>query len=118
MVTIKKMDSINSGKVFLILSGTMGLVFGLFTTGATLLGFSMSKKSGFFSFFGRSAIFILPLLYGISGYLIGLSSAFFLNRLVNPKEDFKVDTSKNLEEKDRELNNQRLMVQELKSENL
>jgi hypothetical protein len=67
MVTMKKIDSIKSGTFFLILSGALGLVFGVFTTGVTLLGFSISKRSKFFSFFGRSAVFILPIFYGISG---------------------------------------------------
>lgn len=50
MVTMKKIDPIKSGTFFLILSGALGLVFGVFTTGATLLGFSISKRSNFFLF--------------------------------------------------------------------
>ena len=119
MVTMNKIDSIKSGTFFLILSGILGLVFGVFTTGATLLGFSISKKSRFFSFFGRSAVFILPIFYGISGYLIALIPILLYNRMHSTKEDSKVDTSNNsLVEKDIELNNQRVVVQELKSENL
>lgn len=98
MVTIKEIDSGGSGKILLILYGTMGLVFGFFTTGATLLGFSTSKRSGIFSLlFGRSAVLTLPIFYGVFGYLIGVISARLYNRLIGSKKGFKVNASSNFQ---------------------
>ena len=57
MVVIKEIDSVAFGKILTILYGTMGFVFGLFTTIATFMGFSMPKRLGIFSLiFGKWAV--------------------------------------------------------------
>lgn len=92
MVVIKKIDSTEFGKILTILYGTMGFVFGIFTTIAALMGFSIPKKFGIFSLlFGKWAVLSLPIFYGISGYFIGRIAAGLYNTAVGSKKGFKVE---------------------------
>ena len=92
MVVIKEIDSVAFGKILAILYGTMGLVFGLFTTIAAFMGISMPKRFGIFSLiFGKWAVLSLPVFYGISGYFIGLITARLYNSAVGSKKGFKVE---------------------------
>ena len=92
MVIIKEIDPVESGKTLLIIHGTMGLVFGFFTTIAAVMGFSMPKKYGIFSLiFGRSAVLSLPIFYGVSGYFIGRIAARLYNTEVGSKKGLKVE---------------------------
>ena len=91
MIVIKEIDSFVSGKIFLILYGTAGLVFGLFTTLAAFMGIKMPKRFGIFSLiFGEWAVFSLPVFYGISGYLIGRIAGSLYNKLVGSKRGFRI----------------------------
>ena len=92
MVVIKEIDSDEFGKTLLIIHGTMGLVFGFFTTIASFMGFSMPKKFGIFSIiFGKWAMFSLPVFYGVSGYFIGRIAARLYNTVVGSKKGLKVE---------------------------
>jgi len=92
MVIIKEIDPVEFGKTLLIVQGTMGLVFGFFTTIATFMGFSMPRRLGIFSLiFGRQAVLSLPLFYGISGYLIGRIAAGLFNTLIGSKKGLSVE---------------------------
>ncbi len=92
MVIIKEIDSAEFGKILTICYGTMGLVFGFFTTIAAFIGISMPKKFGIFSLiFGKWAVLSLPIFYGVSGYFIGRIVASFYNTIVGSKKGFKVE---------------------------
>lgn len=92
MVVIKEIDSVAFGKILTILYGTMGFFFGLVTTIAAFMGFSMPKKFGIFSLiFGKWAVLSLPVFYGVSGYFIGLIAASLYNSSVGSKKGFKVE---------------------------
>ncbi len=92
VVVIKEIDSVAFGKLLTILYGTMGLVFGLFTTIAAFMGFSMPKKYGIFSLiFGKWAVLSLPVFYGVSGYFIGRIAAGLYNAAVGSKRGFRVE---------------------------
>lgn len=92
MVVIKEIDSTGFGKILTILYGTMGFVFGVFTTIAALMGISMPKKFGIFSLiFGKWAVLCLPIFYGVSGYFIGRIAAGLYNTLVGSKKGLKVE---------------------------
>jgi hypothetical protein len=95
MVIIKEIDSAGSGKVLLIILGSMGFVFGFLTTLATFVGAPMPKKAGIFSLlFGKSAVFTLTLFYGLSGYFIGLIASRLYNTFVGSKKGFRVEVSR------------------------
>jgi len=92
MVVVKEIDSVIFGKILLILYGTMGFVFGIFTTFAAFLGFSMPKRFGIFSLiFGKWAVLSLPVFYGVSGYFIGRIAASLYNSAVGSKRGFRVE---------------------------
>ena len=92
MVVIKEIDSVGFGKILTILYGTMGFVFGLFTTIAALWEFSIPKKFGIFSLiFGTWAVLSLPVFYGVSGYLIGRIAAGLYNAVVGSKKGFRIE---------------------------
>jgi hypothetical protein len=92
MVIIKEIDTEGFGKILTILYGTMGFVFGLFTTIAALMGVSMPKKFGIFSLiFGKWAVLSLPVFYGVSGYFIGRIAASLYNSVVGSKKGFKIE---------------------------
>lgn len=92
MVVVKEIDPAEFGKTLLIVHGTMGLVFGFFTTLASFMGVSMPKRFGIFSLiFGRQAVLSLPLFYGVSGYLIGLIAASLYNYMIGSKKGFRVE---------------------------
>jgi hypothetical protein len=92
VVVIKEIDSVAFGIILTILYGTMGFVFGLFTTIAAFMGFSMPKKYGIFSLiFGKWAVLSLPVFYGVSGYFIGRIAAGLYNAAVGSKKGFKVE---------------------------
>lgn len=92
MVVIKEIDAPEFGKILTILYGTMGLVFGLFTTIAALMGISIPRKFGIFSLiFGKWAVLSLPIFYGVSGYFIGRIAASLYNIVVGSKKGLKVE---------------------------
>lgn len=92
MVVIKEIDAPEFGKILTILYGTMGLVFGFFTTIAALMGISIPRKFGIFSLiFGKWAVFSLPIFYGVSGYFIGRIAASLYNIVVGSKKGLKVE---------------------------
>jgi hypothetical protein len=92
MVIIKEIDPAEFGKTLLIVHGTMGLVFGFFTTIASFMGVSMPKKFGIFSLiFGRQAVLSLPIFYGVSGYLIGRIAAGLYNTVIGSKKGLRVE---------------------------
>ena len=92
MVVIKEIDSAGFGKSLLIVHGTMGLVFGFFTTIAAVMGFTMPKKFGIFSLiFGKWAVLSLPVFYGVSGYFIGHIAFRLYNIVVGSKKGLKVE---------------------------
>ncbi len=92
MVIIKEIDPVAYGKILAILYGTMGFVFGLFTTIAAFMGFSMPYSLGIFSLiFGKWAVVSLPIFYGVSGYFIGLITGALYNAVVGSKKGFRVE---------------------------
>ncbi|AKB23945.1 hypothetical protein MSMTP_0476 [Methanosarcina sp. MTP4] len=92
MVIVKEIDPVAYGKILAILYGTMGLVFGLFTTVTAFMGFSMPDSLGIFSLiFGKWAIVSLPVFYGVSGYFIGLITGALYNAVVGSKKGFRVE---------------------------
>ncbi len=93
MVVIKEIDSAGFGKILTILYGTMGFVFGFFTTIAALMGISIPNRFGIFSLiFGKWAVLSLPVFYGVSGYIIGRIAASLYNVAVGSKKGLRVET--------------------------
>ena len=88
MMVIKRIDPISLAKLHGIIMALMGLVIGLFTT---LLGSIMgaivsripeaqsSVSAGGFFLLGGLSIILLPLFYGIAGFVGGLIGGVLYN---------------------------------------
>lgn len=95
MKEIKKIDTLSTGKVFGILYAFIGLIFGLFITFFSLIGLAISPdSSGLIAIlFGVGAILLLPLFYGVLGFITGLISALLYNIVVKFVGGIKIEIS-------------------------
>jgi len=84
-LTLKKLGVLSLGKVMGCIYGLFGLIFGaIFSLVSVVGGVGMmaSQQGGdetWAMFFGVGAIIILPLLYGVLGFLSGLLTALIYN---------------------------------------
>lgn len=81
---IRSFDVLSAGKIMGVMYAAMGLLIGGIFSIVSLLGFAIGAGQGnedaFFSlFFGVGAIVVLPIFYGVMGFLFGLISALVYN---------------------------------------
>ncbi|WP_342305110.1 hypothetical protein [Methanolobus sp. ZRKC5] len=77
---IKKVGVLSLGKILAVLYAIMGLILGAFMTLASLTIGAMSYHAGMGGmFFGAGAIIILPIFYGILGFITGIITALIFN---------------------------------------
>ncbi len=75
MKTIKKFDIVSIGKTFGILYAILGLILGAgFSIGALIMG---QKIPG--AFFGVAAVIVIPIIYGLMGFIAGAMAGFLYN---------------------------------------
>lgn len=84
MQTIRQIGVLSAGKIYGIIAGVFGLIFGAFISLFSILGASMSAMSGtdggpFMMLFGAGAIILLPIFYGVIGFLGGMLQAWIYN---------------------------------------
>ncbi|HEX9670962.1 MAG TPA: hypothetical protein VGC93_15930 [Thermoanaerobaculia bacterium] len=84
MTILKRIGVLSCGKMMGALYALMGLIFGAIFSLLSLVGGLAGLASGedqaiFGVLFGVGAIVILPILYGIFGFLGGLLTAFLYN---------------------------------------
>ena len=77
---LKRIEPLSLGKLFGILYALMALIIGAFITVFSLVGIAVNSQAGLFGLiFGIGAIILLPIFYGIAGFLIGLIGALLYN---------------------------------------
>ncbi len=79
MTRIKKIGVLSAGKILGLLYLVIGLIIGAFMTLFAVLGFSAENGDMTAAFFGVGAIIVMPVFYGIMGFIGGIISAFFYN---------------------------------------
>lgn len=81
MTTLKRISPLSLGKVSAIIYAIFGLIAGIFITIFFLVGISVAKpESAFFlPVLGAASIIILPIFYGIIGFVAGVVGAFIYN---------------------------------------
>jgi hypothetical protein len=91
---IKRISPLAFAKVQAIMMAIIGLIFGLFV--ALLGGFagSLSPQPGVGITLGASAIILLPIFYGILGFLMGLIGAGIYNLVASWVGGFEIDLVK------------------------
>ncbi len=82
---LKQIEPVSCAKIFGVTYAILGLIIGAFFTMFALLGaaFSMGRMGIFGVLFGVGAIIILPLFYGLVGFLSGLLIALMYNLIAS-----------------------------------
>ena len=81
---LRRVGPLSLGKVLGVLYGAMGLVFGAIFALVSMVGTALAPHGGAEEpilnlVFGVGGIVILPLFYGVFGFLAGVIGAFFYN---------------------------------------
>lgn len=77
MVIIRRLGVMSVAKLYALLSAIMGLIIGIFSL---ILGLAMSTVDlGFGAGLGVIGMIILPIFYGIFGFIAGLIGAALYN---------------------------------------
>ena len=92
MQKIKKIGVLSLAKIFGLLYALIGLILGALFAVLSLFGFSGADGTGLF--FGAVSIIILPILYGIMGFIGGLITAFFYNLIAKWIGGLEVEITK------------------------
>ena len=97
MVFIKRIQPISLAKVLGILYALMGLIVGAFVSlFAFIIGSSLSPKGGalFGALFGIGSIMVLPVFYGVLGFVSGVAMAGLYNIVAQWVGGIEVETQK------------------------
>ncbi|RKY16982.1 MAG: hypothetical protein DRQ55_16840 [Planctomycetota bacterium] len=82
---LRRIDPVSCAKVFGLLYAFIGLLMGVFTSFLTVLGSAVASQSGAefpavaFAFGGVFAMFVAPIVYGLTGAFVGLIGAALYN---------------------------------------
>ena len=78
---VKKIRAVSLGKMLGVMYGIMGLIFGGLITIFAILGSSLftSEKDFGGIFFGIGAIILLPVIYGVLGFILGVIFGWIYN---------------------------------------
>jgi hypothetical protein len=99
MLVIRRIGVLSLGKFFGILYGGLGLLFGLFTSGITLVGiilggsFSSSSSSAGSAIFTLGAVVCFPILYGIGGFIVGIFTAWIANLALKYSDGLELEAT-------------------------
>jgi len=83
MAIVNSIGVVSLGKVVGLIYALFGLIIGAFVTLFSLLGAVAAQGMGFSGamsiFFGIGSIILVPIFYGIMGFVIGVLVAWFYN---------------------------------------
>jgi len=81
MIKLRKIDVLSLGIVLMIFYAIAGLIIGIimFVYSLTLRAIVPLETAGFITSFGAVSIIIFPIMYGITGFIVGVLSAFLYN---------------------------------------
>ncbi len=93
MVELKKIDVLSTGKVCGILCAIFGLVWGVFVALITPISPIPMLMGDFGAVFsaGVVSIIVLPIAYGIYGFILGIGTAFLYNLIVKRIGGIKIE---------------------------
>ena len=92
---LKRVAPMSAAKILGVLYLVLGLIMGcIFALISVMFGSVLSQAEGgamFAMFFGVGAIVILPIMYGIMGFLVGLIGSSLYNWLAGVVGGFELD---------------------------
>jgi len=92
MKTITKFDVVSLGKVMGLTYAVIGFFVGLIFSVFSFVGVFAATNSSFFgALFGIFAIILLPIFYGIMGFVSGVISALVYNIIANKIGGIKLE---------------------------
>jgi len=91
---IRRIDPLSAGKVLGLIQALIGLVVGLFFSMIAVLGMAVGGADAVLGglITGLSAVVILPLAYGIMGFLGGVLGAFLYNVVASMAGGIELET--------------------------
>jgi len=92
-VVIRRLGPLSCAKVAGLLYLILGLVFGACISLFSMLGLFGAPDGAFPAFFGASAIVVLPIFYGVLGFLGALIMTALFNVVVGIAGGIEVDAS-------------------------
>ena len=92
MREIRKIDLMSYGKIMAAIMAIFGFVMGLVVSIAALFAGSLSTATfGFAAVFGVLAIILLPIIYAIIGFVMGIIGAAIYNFIASKIGGVKID---------------------------
>ncbi|MDW7731179.1 MAG: hypothetical protein SCH66_01980 [Methanolobus sp.] len=83
MTVVKRIDVFSLGKVVGLIYAIFGVIIGAIITIFSLLGAVAMQGLGFSGamslFFGIGSVIVIPIFYGIMGFIVGALAAWFYN---------------------------------------
>lgn len=83
MVVVNKIEVFSLGKIVGLIYALFGLIIGAFMTLFSIMGSLVAQSFGASGavgmLFGLGSIILLPIFYGVMGFIIGALAAFFYN---------------------------------------
>jgi hypothetical protein len=97
MIVIRRIGVLSLGKFLGILYGGLGILFGLLTSGFSLLGIIMggniSSSDTFGAIFSLGAVVCFPIFYGIGGFISGIITAWIANLALKYSDGLELEAT-------------------------
>ena len=94
-MTLRRIGILSLGKFFCVLYGLMGLLFGALVSLGSMLGAAMNVPgpAGPMLGIGVAAVIVLPLLYGVLGFIAGIIGAALFNLVASTIGGVEIELS-------------------------
>jgi hypothetical protein len=79
MALLKKVKIYSVARIYAVMSAFIGLILGLLNMALFLLSKNEGEALGITPLYGYGGLVLFPLVYGISGFVFGASSAYLYN---------------------------------------
>lgn len=76
---VKRVGTLSLAKIMAVIYAGIGVLAGVLVALVSSMGSAIQQESGFGMGFGFGAIILLPILYGVLGFIGGIISAWLYN---------------------------------------
>jgi hypothetical protein len=97
MLIIRRIGVLSLGKFLGLLYGGLGLIFGIFMSGISLLGIifggTISSRDTFGSIISLGAVVCFPIFYGVGGFISGIITAWIANLALKYSDGLELEAT-------------------------